>query len=117
MGPLRAKGDTLERYVSAILEACYKYSRPTIGSGSTPVEKGDVSNPYFCIECKNWDTDSFSINDKVWKKIKIEAAREYKDAVYVCENKHGNRVAIMDLEDWKNLVLELLEYREVYGEV
>ena len=114
---MRSKGDTLEAYVSAILKPCYEYSRPTINSGATPVEKGDVSNPYFCIECKNFGTDSFSIKDDVWRKIQIEASREYKDAVYIVENKHGNRVAIMALEDWKNLVLELLEYRQVYGEV
>ena len=113
----KAKGESLENYVSSILVPCYKYSRPTINSGATPVEKGDVSNPYFCIECKNFGTDSFSIKDDVWKKIKIEAAKEYKDAVYVVQNKHGNRLAVMDLDDWKNLVLELLEYRDVYGEV
>src|SRR5665213_2032532 len=109
---MRSKGDLLEAYVAAILEPCYKYSRPTIGSGSTPVEKGDIANPYFCIECKNWNTKSFSVNADVWHKIKLEAAREYKDAVYVCENSTGDRVAIMDLNDWKDLVLELLELRK-----
>jgi hypothetical protein len=112
---MRSKGDSLEKYVAAILEPCYKYSRPTIGSGSTPVEKGDISNPYFCIECKNWNTKSFSIDAAVWKKIKLEAAREYKDAVYVSENSEGNRVVTMDLDDWRDLVIELLEYRETYG--
>ena len=114
---MRSKGDSLEDYVAAILKPVYEYSRPTIGSGNTPVEKGDIANPYFCIECKNWDTKSFSINADVWKKIKIEAAREYKDAVYIAENSEGNRVAVMDLDDWKNLVIELCEYRHVYGEV
>ena len=107
-----SKGDSLEKYVAAILEPVYRYSRPTIGSGNTPIEKGDVRNPYFCIECKNFETDSFSIKDDVWRKIQIEAAREYKDAVYVVQNKHGNRVAIMDLDNWKDMVIELIELRE-----
>ena len=102
----------LERYVSAILEPTYKYSRPTIGSGSTPIEKGDIKNPYFCIEAKDWNTKSFSIKDDVWKKIKIEAASESKDAVYVVENSYGNRLAIMDLDDWAQLVIELVELRK-----
>jgi len=105
------KGLKLERYVSEKLLPTYKYSRPTIGSGCTPVEKGDVKNPYFTIECKNWNTNSFSIKDDVWRKIKVEAAREQKDPVYIVENKNGNRLAIMDLGDWINLIYEVIEYR------
>jgi PHD/YefM family antitoxin component YafN of YafNO toxin-antitoxin module len=102
----------LELYVSSKLEPTYKWSRPTIASGATPVEKGDVKNPYFCIECKDWSTKSFSIKDDVWQKIKGEADRERKDPVYIVENKHGNRLAIMDVDDWINLVIELVEYRK-----
>lgn len=105
------KGDKLEAYVAAKLEQVWKYSRPTIASGATPAEKGDVKNPYFCIECKNWATDSFSIKNDVWEKLKVEAASEYKDPVYVVENASGHRLALMDLDDWFNLVYELLEYR------
>jgi DNA-directed RNA polymerase subunit RPC12/RpoP len=103
----------LEMYVAAKLEEVYKYSRPTIASGATPVEKGDVKNPYFLIECKDWNTNSFSIKDDVWHKLKAEAAADQmKDPVYIVENAKGNRLAIMDLEDWFNLIYELLEYRE-----
>ena len=102
----------LELYVAAKLKPTYKYSRPTIASGATPVEKGDIKNPYFAIECKDWNTASFSIKDDVWYTIKGQAARDRKDPVYVVENKNGNRLAIMDLEDWFNLVYELIEFRE-----
>lgn len=98
-------------YVAAKMEPTYKYSRPTIASGATPVEKGDIKNPYFIIECKDWNTNSFSIKDNVWYKLRTQAARDMKDAVYVVENKKGNRLAIMDLEDWLNLIYELVEYR------
>jgi tRNA(Ile2) C34 agmatinyltransferase TiaS len=108
---MRSKGELLEAFVAAKLEPIYKYSRPTIGSGSTPVEKGDVKNPYFMIECKNWNTKSFSIRDDVWQKLRREAAHDSKDPVYVVENSAGNRLAIMDLEDWFSLVYELLDYR------
>jgi len=112
---MSSRKNKLELYVAEKLKHIYKYSRPTIGSGSTPIEKGDIKNPYFCIESKNWNTKSFSIKDDVWYKIKSEAATEYKDPVYIVENKHGNRLAIMDLEDWFNLVYEVIELREKNG--
>jgi hypothetical protein len=102
----------LEMYVAAKMEPTYKYSRPTIASGATPVEKGDIKNPYFMIECKDWNTNSFSIKDDVWYKLRTQAAREMKDAVYVVENKKGNRLAIMDLEDWFSFVYELIKLRK-----
>lgn len=109
---MSSRKNALELYVAAKLEPIYKYSRPTIASGATPVEKGDVKNPYFTIECKDWNTKSFSIKDDVWHKLKVEAAHESKDAVYVVENSAGNKLAIMDFDDWCNLVYELIEYRE-----
>jgi hypothetical protein len=104
--------NALELYVAAKMEPTYEYSRPTIASGATPIEKGDIKNPYFVIECKDWNTNSFSIKDDVWYNLKAQAANEMKDAVYVVENKRGNRLAIMDLEDWFSLVYELIEYRK-----
>lgn len=105
------KGSKLEKYVASRLEPIYKYSRPTIASGATPVEKGDIKNPYFLIECKNWGTESLSIKSDVWKKVKIEAAHDSKDPVYVIENKSGIRLAVMDFDDWVAFVFELLELR------
>ena len=111
------KGKLLELYVASKLESIYKYSRPTIASGSTPVEKGDIKNPWFLIECKSWSTDSFSIKNDVWHKLKGEAAHDsYKDPIYITENKHGNKLASMDLEDWLRLVEELIELRKKCNE-
>ena len=109
---MSSRRNRLEDYVAEKLKTIYKYSRPTIGSGSTPVEKGDIKNPYFAIECKDWNTASFSIKDDVWYKIRSEAASEYKDAVYIVENSKGNRVAVMDLDDWISLVIEVCELRK-----
>ena len=102
----------LELYVAEKLKQTYKYSRPTIASGALPFEKGDVKNPYFLVECKDWNTNSFSIKDDVWYKLKCQAAHAYKDPVYIIENKKGNRLAVMDAEDWFSLVYELIAYRE-----
>lgn len=43
--------NSLEIYVADLLTDIYKYCRPTIASGATPVEKGDIKNPWFNIEC------------------------------------------------------------------
>ena len=102
----------LELYVAKKLEPIYKYSRPTIASGATPVEKGDIKNPYFQIECKDWNTNSFSIKHEVWKTCRYLAAMEYKDPVYIVENKAGYKLAILDCDDWFNLLYELFELRE-----
>lgn len=106
--------NALERYIAAKLERIYKYSRPTLASGATPVEKGDVKNPYFAIEAKIRNTKSFTFDSKVWKEIGYIAAREQKDPVYVIQNIEKQRIAIMDFEDWCNLLYELFELREKY---
>jgi hypothetical protein len=110
----------LEVYVAAKFEDTYKYARPTIASGATPVEKGDVKNPWFGVECKIRNTDSFSIKQPVWDKIRGESASEYKDALYVVQNKSGQRIAIMDLEEWFEMFNELIalrtEIKEHYDE-
>ena len=107
----RDKGKELEEFIAAELLPIYKYSRPTVGSGSTPIEMGDVKNPYFCIEAKYWSTNSFSIKESVWKKIEYEANSESKDAVYVTKNKNNNILVSMGWQDWKSLVFEVLELR------
>lgn len=113
---MSSRKNELERYVAEKLKKIYKYSRPTIASGATPVEKGDIKNPYFLIECKNWNTDSFSIKYKVWHTLRGQAAADnYKDPIYVVENKSGDRLAVMDLEDWLNLIYELIQLRHEYG--
>ena len=109
---MSSRKNMLELYVAEKLISIYKYSRPTIASGATPIEKGDIKNPYFMIECKDWNTDSFSIKHDVWKTVRCQAAREYKDAIYIVENKSSCRVAIMDLDDWFELVTELFQLRK-----
>ena len=102
----------LEDYVSEKLKGMYKFSRPTLGSGCTPIERGDIKNPYFAIECKMRSTKSFSIKEDVWNGIKSIAASESKDPVYIVENINKVRLAIMAVDDWINLVQEVIELRK-----
>lgn len=111
----RKNTNKLELYVAERLKEIYGHSRPTIASGATPIEKGDVKNPYFLIECKIRSTKSFSIKDPDWYILRGQAAAEYKDPIYIVQNKSGDRLAIMDLDDWINFVIELVELRERLG--
>lgn len=106
----------LELYVSEKFREIYKYARPTIGSGSTPAEKGDVKNPWFACECKMRNTKSFSIKNDVWEKICYEADRESKDALYIVENSSGNKLAIMNADEWFCMLYELIELRTAIKE-
>jgi len=75
-------------------------------------ESGDyVYENVIVHNCKDWNTASFSIKDDVWRGLKTQAAREMKDPVYIVENSKGNRLAIMDLEDWFDLIYEVIELR------
>lgn len=103
----------LEIYVAGKFEKIYKYARPTIASGATPVEKGDIKNPWFGVECKQKKTvKAFSIPHDEWYKNCGEADREYKDPVFVVENEDKERVAIMRLDEWFELVYELMDLRK-----
>jgi len=101
----------LDKYIAYKFEKIYKYARPTIASGATPVEKADVKTPWFTVETKQWNTKSLSIRDDVWNKVVREAASEYKDPLYIVENASGNRLAIMDVEDFFDMLYELMEFR------
>jgi len=104
----------LELYVAERFRSLYKYSRPTIASGATPVEKGDVKNPWFLIECKMRNTSGFSIKYKDWFNLKSISDGRRMDPLYIFENKKKERFAVMDFEDWFLMLEEVMEWRERY---
>ena len=101
----------LELYVAEKFKALYKYSRPTIASGATPVEKGDIKNPWFLIECKMRNTSGFSIKHKDWFTLKSMADGRRMDPLYVFENDKKERFAVMDFDEWFNMLEEIMEWR------
>ena len=108
----------LELYVAEKLKEIYKYSRPTIASGATPVEKGDIKNPWFGIECKEKHTvKAFTIPYSEWEKNAGEADHAYKDPVFVVENEAGEKICAMRLDEWFQLVYELMELRKTVEEM
>jgi len=81
----------------------YKFARSTNGSGNKG-EHGDVQQPYFIIECKFKSTDSITINRDVWRKLNAEVPiGSNRLPLYVLENKHEERFAVLKLEDFMDI--------------
>ena len=81
----------------------YKFARSTNGSGNKG-ERGDVQQPYFVIECKYKSTGSITVNRAVWRKLNDEIAiGSNRRPLYVLENKHGERFAVLKLEDFMDI--------------
>lgn len=107
----------LELYVADKFTEIYKYARPTIASGATPAEKGDVKNPWFGVECKQKKhVKAFTIPYDEWYKNCGEADHEYKDPVFIVENEDGEKICAMRLDEWFDLIYELMELRKIVDE-
>lgn len=102
----------LEIYVAEKMKEVYKYARPTIASGATDAEKGDIKNPWFGIECKQKKSaKAFTIPYDEWEKNAGEADTQYKDPVFIVENEVGEKIAAMRLDEWFDLIYELMDLR------
>jgi len=107
----------LELYVADKMTEVYKYARPTIASGATPVEKGDIKNPWFNIECKQKRTSkAFTIPYAEWYKNCGEADTHYKDPVFIVENELGEKIVAMRFLEWLDLIKELMDLRTILEE-
>ena len=107
----------LEAYVAEKMKEVYKYARPTIASGATDAEKGDIKNPFFGIECKiKRSSKSFTIPYAEWYKNCGESDSQFKDPVFIVENKDGEKIAAMRLDEFFDLIYELFDLRTKLGE-
>jgi len=101
----RKKGIKLELYVADRLKEILKDNsiRPTkaSGGGERNTEIGDINNPKFYIECKNWDKKSISFSLKVWNKLCASVPLgSLKIPMYIIEHNSGERFVLMGLEDF-----------------
>jgi len=92
-------GRELEYYiVQKMNEIGIKASR-TIGSGNKG-QIADINNPYFIVECKNKNTESITVDAKVWSKLKSEVPLHSKRLpLYILRNKNKQTFCVMDAED------------------
>lgn len=104
------KPTKLELYVADCLKKILDDPniRPTknSGGGQRNTEIGDILNKHFAIECKESKIQkNIIIHRQVWNKIKGEIPFEvFKIPILIKENKYGDRMIGMDLEDWFNLL-------------
>ena len=95
---LKRKGKELEKLIAKELNGYL-----TANSGAV-FWNGDVVTNKFTIECKQWNTDSFSIKYDVWQKIKGEANKDRKEALYVTQNMSKEILVTMSLDTLKGLL-------------
>jgi len=104
----RAVGDKLEKYVTSSLNAIDHIDqdkfKQTPGSGSV-FSDGDITNPYWVIECKVRNTQkSFGAPGSDIKRLRDLANMHGREWAYIVQNSEGKRVAVIDFE----LFVELL---------
>jgi len=96
----RRQADVQEKRVAKDLGA-----RPTIASGQTPVDKGDVRSDRVRVECKYTDKKSYSLKAEDLRKIANAAQGEQIPLLYVEFREQGKSYYIVP-EGW---FLQLLE--------
>lgn len=103
------KGYKLETFVAEIFSAIFqnKAIRPTRGSGCGN-EYGDISNPYFTVECKQRTTKDITIKKDVWNKLCSEIPLNSKKLpLYIIENKNKAKFAVLNFQDFCRIMKRL----------
>lgn len=102
-------GKRLQDYVASLFKSIYPLARSTKGSGNRG-EHGDVQQPWFIIECKAKSTDSITVNRDVWKKLDNDIpVGSNRLPLYIIENKHGERFAVLKIEDFMTIFKKSLK--------
>jgi len=97
-------GKQLEQYVVNKFNEVGIKAKRTKGSGNKG-QAGDVQQDCFVVECKKRNTKDITIKADVWKKLKNEIPlHSTRFPLYCLENKNGERLAVMDLEDFFNII-------------
>jgi len=94
-------GMELEHFIAQkFVELGYPNARRSNGSGNKG-EAGDISGQdLFTCELKNRNTDSITIKEEVWKKLKSEIPIHSKRLpLYILRNKNKTTWAVMDVDD------------------
>lgn len=102
-------GKELESYiVQKLLELGVKASR-TKGSGNQG-QISDINNDYFCIECKNRNTQDITLKEDVWVKLMSEIPLHSKRIpMYVLRNKNHRTWCVLDASDMFDILKGWLE--------
>lgn len=101
-----------QEYIAEKIKPISPGARSTKASGAS-TEKGDVKNSCgLHIECKQRNTKSVTIDYKVWEKL-CEEIPLHVDRIplLALENKDKKRWAVLDLDDFLEIYIELINFR------
>ena len=100
----RQIGKKLEHYVLEILQKTDPKARLTNNSGAVSND-GDISHRDWLCECKLRNTDSVTIDRKVWRKLCSQIKLgSLKTPVLFLENAHEERFVVLELNDFARLI-------------
>lgn len=106
------KWHKFQEYIAEKLKEIDPYATSTKGSGNCG-QKGDVNNKYILIECKDTDKKSVTFKKDVWDKLKSELPlHSNRIPMYALQDADNNKWAILELDDFLDLFIELIKYRE-----
>ncbi len=101
-----------EEYIVGKLLCIDKHAKRTPGSGNKGI-KGDVDNKYLLIEAKYTDKKSISLKSDVWEKLLSELPlHSNRLPMYALKDGEGHKWAVLDLDDFLDMFIELVQYRE-----
>jgi len=102
-----------QEHIADRLKELDPYARSTKGSGNCG-EQGDVNNKCgLTIECKQRNTKSVTINYDTWKKLCEEIPlHSERIPLYALQNQDKKRWAVLDLDDFLDMFIELNKYRK-----
>ncbi len=104
-------GKELEHFIAQkFVELGYPNARRSNGSGNKG-EAGDISGQdLFTCELKNRATDSITIKEDVWQKLKSEIPLHSKRLpLYILRNKNKTTWAVMNVDDFFTILKGYLE--------
>lgn len=110
-----AFGAELEHYIAQkFVELGYPNARRSNGSGNKG-EAGDISGQdLFTCELKNRNTNSITIKEDVWMKLKSEIPLHSKRLpLYILRNKNKQNWAVMDVDDLFELIKKGLDNAKI----
>jgi len=107
----RDKWFLFQEYIASKLKEIDPNARSSKGSGNCG-EIADVNNKFLAIECKDTDKKSVTFKKEVWDKLVSEVPfHSQRIPMYALEDKDYNKWAVLDLDDFLDIFVELTKYR------
>ena len=98
----------LEDYIAMRLQEIDPYARHTKASGGSTEKKDIRTSCGLAVEAKQRATENVTIMIDVWQKLNSEIPLHVKDLpMLALENKNKKRFAVLDLNDFLDLFIEL----------